>query len=298
MSVAPSREPTTDVEVSVVIPFRNAAAHISDQLEALAEQDFAGTWEVIAVDNGSSDESRQLAEGFIDRLNLHIVDAVERAGAAWATNVGVCYASGRKLIFIDADDEVTPGYLSAMAAALDEHDFIISAFDHETLNPDWMRSAQRGFWRDPENPLVDHFGVLPSAGGSVGITRTVFEAVGGFPEDFPRMYDIAMSWEVQFGGTSLHHVPEAVYRVRHRGTLRDLFRQSLAGASCAPLLYKRYRRAGMRRRTVPQVLRAWARLVVTLARARTKTELAPVAVQLGRELGRLNGSLRHRVFFP
>jgi glycosyltransferase involved in cell wall biosynthesis len=298
MNTAPSRAHTPDVEVSVVIPFRNAAAHISDQLASLAQQDFVGTWEVIAVDNGSSDHSRQLVEGFKDRLNLRIVDAVERPGAAWATNVGVRHASGRKLIFIDADDEVTPGYLSAMAAGLDQHDFIISAFDHETLNPDWMRSAQRGFSRDPEDPLVDHYGVLPSAGGSVGITRTVFEAVGGFPEDFPRMYDIAMSWEVQFDGTPLHHVPDAVYRVRHRGTLRDLFRQNLAGASCAPLLYRRYRRAGMRRRTVPQVFRSWARLMIELARARTKAELASVVVQLGRELGRLNGSLRHRVFFP
>jgi len=293
-----SRDASAAVEVSVVIPFRNAAPHIRDQLEALAQQEFTGSWEVIAVDNGSSDESRQLAEGFRDRLNIHIVDAVERPGAAWATNVGVRNAAGRKLIFVDADDEVTPGYLNAMAAALDEYDFIISAFDHEALNPDWVRSALRGFSRDPENPLVDHFGVLPAAGGSVGITRTVFEAVGGFPEDFPRMQDIALSWEVQFRGTPLHLVPDAMYRVRHRGTLRDLFRQSLAEASCAPLLYQRYRTAGMQRRAAPQVLRSWARLLIKLTRARTKTELAPLVVQLGRELGRLNGSLRHRVFFP
>jgi glycosyltransferase involved in cell wall biosynthesis len=298
MITAPSRESSAAVEVSVVIPFRNAAPHIQDQLEALAQQEFTGTWEVIAVDNGSSDASRPIADSFKDRLNLEIVDAVERAGAAWATNVGVRKASGRKLIFIDADDEVTPGYLSAMAAALDEYDFVISAFDHETLNPDWVRSAQEDFSRDPENPLVDHFGVLPSAGASVGIARSVFEDVGGFPEDFPRMYDIAMSWEVQFRGTSLHQVPDAVYRVRHRGTFRDLFRQSLAGASCAPLLYKRYRTAGMRRRAVAEVFRSWARLVIKLTKARTKAELAPLVVQLGRELGRLHGSLRHTVFFP
>src|SRR5215218_6837184 len=168
MSTAPSRETSAAVEVSVVIPFRNAAPHIQDQLEALAQQEFTGTWEVIAVDNGSSDESRPLAESFKDRLNLHIVDAVERAGAAWATNVGVRRASGRKLIFIDADDEVTPGYLSAMAAALDEYDFVMSAFDHETLNPEWVRSAVGDFVRDPDDPLGAHFGVLRSAGASVG----------------------------------------------------------------------------------------------------------------------------------
>jgi glycosyltransferase involved in cell wall biosynthesis len=286
------------VEVSVVMPFRNAAPYIGEQLEALAGQEFGGSWEVVAVDNGSADESRQIAENFRTRLNLHIVDARERTGAAWATNVGVRQSSGHKLIFIDADDEVAPGYLAAMAAGLERHDFIISAFDHETLNPEWARFAHRAFSRDPENPLVDHFGVLPSAGGSVGIARSVFDAAGGFPDDFPRMYDIAMSWEVQFAGTQLHYVPGAVYRVRHRSSLLDLYRQGLAGASCAPLLYKRYRRAGMRRRTVGQTLRSWARLALDLGRARSRAELAPLVVQFGRELGRLKGSFRYRVFFP
>jgi cellulose synthase/poly-beta-1,6-N-acetylglucosamine synthase-like glycosyltransferase len=112
------------------------------------------------------------------------------------------------------------------------------------------------------------------------------------------MYDIAMSWEVQFAGTKLHYVPDAVCRVRHRSSLLDLYRQGLAGASCAPLLYKRYRGAGMRRRTVRQVLRSWARLGIDLTRARGKAELAPLIVQLGRELGRLKGSIRRWVFFP
>jgi glycosyltransferase involved in cell wall biosynthesis len=294
-AAAESRPP---VEVSVVLPFRNAAPHIADQLEALASQEFTGTWELIAVDNGSDDGSRQIAETFRDRLNLRIVDASARTGAAWATNLGVRHSSGRKLVFVDADDEIAPGYLAAMAAGLERHDFVISAFDHETLNPEWLRLAHGPFARDPENPLGDHFGVLPSAGGSVGITRSVFDAVGGFPDDFPRMYDIAMSWEVQFAGTTLHYVPDAVYRVRYRSSLLDLYRQGLAGASCAPLLYKRYRGAGMTRRTVRQTLRSWARLALKLARARSKADLAPVSVQLGRELGRLKGSVRHGVFFP
>jgi hypothetical protein len=185
-----------------------------------------------------------------------------------------------------------------MAAALDRHDFIISAFDHDALNPAWARSALGRFARNPENPLSTHFGVLPSAGGSVGISRAKFESVGGFPDDFPRMYDIAMSWEVQLAGTALHYVPDAVYRVRFRTSLLDLYRQAVAESSCAPLLYKRYRAAGMQRRTLERALRSWARLVVNLAQARTKSDLAPLIVQLGRELGRLTGSLRYRVFFP
>jgi glycosyltransferase involved in cell wall biosynthesis len=286
------------VEVSVVIPFRNAAPYLRDQLEALASQEFEGKWEVVLVDNGSRDNSREIAESFSDRLNLRIVDAGDKPGAAYATNVGVRHASGRKLIFVDADDEVAPGYIAAMAGGLDRYDFITSNFDHRTLNPMWTLRAQGAFSRDPEDPLDDHFGILPSAGASVGLSRAIFEAVGGFPEEFGRMYDIAFSWEVQSAGTPLHHVSDAVYRVRFRSTLSALFRQGLAGSSYAPLLYKRYRHLGMQRRTLTAVLRSWARLGLGFLKARNKADVASLMVQLGRELGRLRGSFRHGVFFP
>jgi glycosyltransferase involved in cell wall biosynthesis len=286
------------VEVSVVIPFRNAAAHLADQLEALAGQEFDGQWEVILVDNGSTDESRRIGESFAGRIPLSIVDAGDRVGAAYATNVAVRHSSGEKLVFVDADDVVAPGYLAAMVAALDRHAFVTSAFDHRTLNPEWVQNAHGPEWRDPANPLLPQFGVLPFAGGSIGILRSVFEAVGGFPEEFPRMYDIAFSWEVQRVGTTLHYVPEAVYRVRYRGTLLGLLRQGYAGGSTAPLLYRRYRSAGMERRTIGEVLRSWARFARRLSGARSRADLAPLMIQLGREVGRLRGSIRHRVFFP
>jgi len=285
-------------EVSVVVPFRNAARTLGHQLEALARQNFAGPWEVVTVDNRSEDGSRQIAESFSDRLQLRVVEAGERLGAGYARNVGARHATAQKLLFVDADDEVAPGYVARMAAALDRHDFVTSAFDQETLNPDWVRAAHGPAWRNADEPLPNQFGVLPNAGGSIGISRAALEAVGGFPEDLPRMQDIALSWEVQLAGIPLHYVPDALYRIRYRDRLPDLFRQGLAGSSCAPLLYKRYRSAGMQRRTVAAMLRSWARLAVDLSKARTRAELAPLAVRLGRELGRLSGSIRHRVFFP
>jgi glycosyltransferase involved in cell wall biosynthesis len=285
-------------DISVVVPFRNAAQTLGHQLEALASQDFAGSWEVVAVDNRSEDESRQIAESFSGRLELLVVDALERLGAGYARNVGAGHASARKLLFVDADDEVAPGYISTMAAALDRHDFVTSAFDQETLNPEWVRAAHGPAWRNLDEPLPDQFGVLPNAGASIGISRAAFDAVGGFPEDLARMQDIALSWEVQRAGVELHYVPEALYRVRYRDGLLELCRQGFAGSSYAPLLYKRYRSAGMQRRTVNQMLRSWARLVVDLSKARTRAQLAPLMVRLGREIGRVIGSIRHRVFFP
>jgi glycosyltransferase involved in cell wall biosynthesis len=289
---------STQVELSVVIPFKDAARSFRDQLEALAAQGFEGEWEVVLVDNGSRDEPRSIGESFADRLNLRIFDARDRPRAVYATNVGVRHSSGKKLIFVDADDVIAPGYIAAIAAALDRHDFVTSAFDHVALNAEWLHTAHGPVCRDPEDPLFVQSGVLPFAGGSIGISRSVFEAVGGFPENFPRMQDIAFSWEVQFAGTRLHYVPEALYHVRYRETLRELFRQGFAGSSSAPLLYRHYRHAGMGRRSVPEVVRSWLRLVRRVAAVRSRADIAPLVVELGRQLGRLRGSLRYRVFFP
>jgi glycosyltransferase involved in cell wall biosynthesis len=295
MSALSSRR---SVDVSVVLPFRNAARTIRDQLEALAAQEFEGAWELVAVDNRSEDESRLIAESFAGLVELKVVEAGDRLGGGYASNVGARHASAQKLVFVDADDVVAPGYLAAMATALDHHDFVTGSFDQQTLNPVWVRAAHGRPWRDPDEPLPAQFGVLPNAGASLGIVRSAFESVGGFPDDLPRMYDIAMSWELQFTGTPLQYVPEAIYRVRYRDSLVELFRQGFAGSACAPLLYKRYRRTGMRRRTGAQLVRSWARLAVDLSKARNKADLAPLAVRLGRELGRLGGSIRYRVLFP
>ena len=154
------------------------------------------------------------------------------------------------------DDEVGPGCISTMAAALDRHDFVASAFDQESLNPEWVRSAHGPAWRNPGESLPDQVGILPNAGASIGISRAGLDAVGGIAEDLPRTQVIALSWEVQLAGVELRYVPESIYGVRYRDGLLDLFRQGLAGSSCAPLLYKRYRSAGMRRGTVNEVLLA------------------------------------------
>lgn len=286
-------------EVSVILPFADAARHIRGQLAAVAAQEFGGPWEVVAVDNRSDDASRAIVEEFRDRLNLVVVDAHEKHGSAYARNVGARAASGEKLLFVDADDEVAPGYVEAMAAALEREDFVTAAHDADTLNPRWVRGAHGPVRRDPNDPGACQWGVMPFAdAGSTGIRRAVFERVGGFPEHLPRMVDIAFSWDVQLSGTRLGYAPEAVYRVRYRDTLRELFRQTVAWGEAGPLMYRRYRHVGLRRRTVPQTLKLWLKWLITLSRARSKADLAKLVVLLGGFVGRIRGSIRHRILWP
>ena len=64
------------MKLSVILPCINGAETIAVQLEALTRQSWAGEWEVIVVNNGSTDNSMEIVERYRDRLqNLQIVNA-------------------------------------------------------------------------------------------------------------------------------------------------------------------------------------------------------------------------------
>jgi glycosyltransferase involved in cell wall biosynthesis len=167
-----------EVEISIVMPFRNDESHIGEQLEALVGQNYSGVWELVAVDNGSTDSSRQIAEEFAGRLPLKIVDAREKANPSYARNVGARAAVGRGLIFLDADDVAAPDYLAAMAKGLGRHAFITPRLDSLRLNPSWVQQAFGG--PNHETAIHPFPGFLPFAGGGIGVSRDAFEAVGRF----------------------------------------------------------------------------------------------------------------------
>src|SRR6266566_2465867 len=99
--------------LSVVIPVRNGERFLGEQLAALSSQDVEGGFEVIVCDNGSTDRSMTLAHEFDARLCLRVIDASAHRGQTYARNAGVAAAIAENVVFLDQDDVVAPGYLSA-----------------------------------------------------------------------------------------------------------------------------------------------------------------------------------------
>jgi glycosyltransferase involved in cell wall biosynthesis len=291
MNSAPQR-----VVASVIVPCRNPGSYFLALLESLAQQQFEGPWEVIVVDNGSTDGSAVIAESFSDRLRMKVIAASEKINGSYARNVGVRAAAGEKLLFVDSDDQVAPGYVAAMVSALDSHDFVTSRVDSKTLNPQWACEAQGPPWQDTGVDVA--FDFLPATGLNVGVHRSLFESIGGFPEEYSGSQDIAFSWRIQLtAGASVHFVPEALYRYRHRGTLIGMYRQSRNWGVSNVLLYREFRVHGMPGKTLRSALWDWKDVLKQLVKARSKTDLAIQIVRLGYCVGRLKGSLRYRVTY-
>jgi GT2 family glycosyltransferase len=281
--------------VSVVIPCFDAEATLGGQLAALAAQEYPGEWEVIVADNGSTDGSRAVAESLRGRLPaLRWIDASGRRGAAHARNAGAASARGELLLFCDADDEVAPGWLTAMAGALGRFGLVASRYSAERLNPPAIRALHRTPQAE-ELPRYDYPPFLSHAGGGgLGVRRALHEAVGGFDEALPALEDTDYCWRLQLAGVEMGFVPEALVEIRYKPGLGGNFRQALTYGEHNVAIYRRYRGRGMPRLGPLPGLARWAKLLVTAPRLLGARRGAWIW-QLGWRLGRLRGCLRERV---
>ncbi|MCU1677879.1 MAG: hypothetical protein JWM93_2637 [Frankiales bacterium] len=281
--------------VTVVVPVYNGAAFIAEQLDALAAQDYPDPWDVVIADNGSTDETVSIVGRYEDRLALTVVDASAVKGVSYARTLGARAAAGDLIAYADADDIVAPDWLSQLVAAWQPGTVVAGALEHDTLNvPAHIHSRGRGQSR--ELPL--HMGFLPTAAAcNLLIERSVLDEVGGWRLDLRHGEDVELCWKLQLAGHPLVFAPKAVVHYRLRGTARQLYRQIYWYNDPYPLLYKEFKAAGARRRTVGQIARSYlwvlTRLPYLVMDDRRKYVWCAVA---GENAGRIAGSVRHRSF--
>lgn len=193
-------------DVTVVVPMRDNADTVLDQLRALEAQEIPVglTWEVVVVDNGSTDRSVDVVAAHPwPGAGLRVVDGSGSRGPGHARNVGVHHALGRHLMFCDADDVVGHGWVLAHRRALQQHDAAYGPIrEFRSGAPDFS-----GEWVRRDLALVRPYVLLPS--GNMSVRREVFEAVGGFSEDLDLSEDMDFSVRLQAAGYTVAYVPEA-----------------------------------------------------------------------------------------
>jgi glycosyltransferase involved in cell wall biosynthesis len=281
--------------VSVIVPMRNEARWIGDQIEALARQDPGVPWELIVVDNGSTDGSVAIVEQLRDRLpSLSIVSAPAASCAGAARNAGFRAARGALLVTADGDDLVSDGWLAAMVQALDDHELVSGRIEVSELNPPgsytWRADAADGL------PVGAGFMAFASS-SNLGIRRQLFEELGGFDEEVTYSEDVDLSFRAQLAGHAIGRAPEALVHRRLRDTTKGLFLQHLRYGRTSPLIYRRYRDQGMPRSGAREIAHEWAFLFARSYRLGDPAFRRFWCVVAGRRLGRIIGSIEQRVLY-
>jgi glycosyltransferase involved in cell wall biosynthesis len=229
--------------ISVVIPVFNGAGLLDEQLGSLAEQTFDGDWELLVVDNGSTDDSVAIAERWMASLPLRVLSCPEK-GVNAARNAGVKASVGTKLAFLDHDDVADPGWLAAMDRALDVHRLVGGRLEYERLN-----SAELLAGRDQRLATMElpNFRGAPHAlGCNMGCLRTTFDALGGFDALLPcGADDTDFFFRAHHAGIEAAFISDAVVAYRLRDTRRGYRRQIHNYAIAQAQLDAKLQAAGM-----------------------------------------------------
>ncbi|MCL6622017.1 MAG: glycosyltransferase [Syntrophobacterales bacterium] len=220
---APPGSAAAPPPVSIIIPVYNHLELTQDCLNSLWEHTPAGLYELIVVDNASTDASgvflaQQAAAG---RLKLISNDA--NLGFSRACNQGARAAQGEFLLFLNNDTRVTPGWLEALLDTI-RADETIAAVGAKLLYPDdsvqhagvvFNREGRvyhlyRYLHRDhPAVNKVREFQVLTAA--CLVVRRAAFLAVGLFDENFLNGFeDVDLCLRLREAGWRLLYQPQAV----------------------------------------------------------------------------------------
>jgi glycosyltransferase involved in cell wall biosynthesis len=204
---------TPHPQVSVIVPAYNGAATVGDCLLALLEQQTQRSYEIILVDDGSSDDTAHEVAAFAPRVRLV---RQQHAGAAAARNRGVSAAQGDILLFTDADCEPTPGWVESLAGALEGADGAKGTYRtrQRSVVARWVQAEYESKYRRmAQRPTIDFIDTYSAA-----YRRGVFEAAGGFDEALQVDEDQELSFRLAEAGARLVFAPEAVVYHRHVAT--------------------------------------------------------------------------------
>lgn len=129
-------------DISIIIPVHNNAATLESTLRSVLTQSHGG-WEVVVVDDGSTDDSPEVFRRITGDDNRFLMVRQENAGAGAARNTGLARASGDWVIFLDADDTLSSDHLATFLAAA------AATPDAGLLHCGWRRRREgEPWWRE------------------------------------------------------------------------------------------------------------------------------------------------------
>ena len=180
--------------ISVIVPVYNSAGYLRSCLEHL-RYSTVSDYECIVVDDGSTDNSAEIAREF----GFRVLQTGRRRGPAFARNLGAREAKGEILFFIDADVCVYPHTVARVLANFEqdpELEAVIGSYDDEPESQDFL-----SLYRNLMHCYVHHRSRREACtfwSGCGAIRKSAFQAYSGFDESYdrPAIEDIELGYRL------------------------------------------------------------------------------------------------------
>ena len=274
--VRPAESPAgaaTPPTVSVVIPCYQQAEYLTEAVESVVGQTYPD-WEIVIVDDGSTDATAAVAEGLIAAHPDRRIRLLRQAngGVATARNNGIAISTGRYVLPLDADDALLPAMLERTVGLLEADDSVAIAYT------DYQRfGSEEGIVASGPWTVEQLCYSCPLSSTSL-YRREVWTATGGYNPNMRHGYE---DWDFWIGAAEQgflgRRIPEPLWK----------YRKALASRNVAAIRRER--------EILGQIARNHPRLFTPSRRARNwirrNVELFPGRARYwtGRLLGRRHG---------
>ncbi len=228
------------VRASVVIPVYNGAETIRACVESALKQDFPEGFEVIVVNDGSTDATEEIVKGF--GSNVKLISQANRGPAA-ARNAGAKAAKGAFVVFMDDDCEAEKDWLAEMLKPFADPGVVgvqgrYKNGQQELIAQLIQLEIEERYEKLRQQQFVDHIGTYSAA-----YRREVFLAVGGFDEKFPIASgeDIDLSYRLSERGHQLVFTWNAIVWHQHPVDVLHYFKVKFGRAYWRVRMYRKHK---------------------------------------------------------
>lgn len=239
--------------ISVIVPAYNAAETLGECLAALLDQSMPREeYEVIVVDDGSTDATQEVVEQYA----VHLLTQANQGPAA-ARNLGVSHAQGEILLFTDADCVPAQNWIEAMVGPFVDAEIVGAKGVYRTWQKELVARFVQLEYEDKydrmrREPYIDFIDTYSAA-----YRKTVFQKNGGFDPAFPQASgeDIDFSWRLSRRGYNMVLAPNAVVYHRHVASVLDYVRRKYYVGYWRVLMYRHHPGKMMSDSHTPQTLK-------------------------------------------
>ena len=229
---------------SIIIPVYNRPQEIDELLESLTKQDFSDDFEVLIIEDGSTDKSETIVEKYNNQLDLKYFFK-ENSGAGASRNLGMQKASGNYFIILDSDVIVPKQYLSEVKKALKENytdafggpDAAHSSFTslQKAINYSMTSVLTTGGIRGKKKSV----GKFQPRSFNLGMSKIAFEKTLGFSK-MKNGEDIDLTFRLWENDFETQLIEKAFVYHKRRSTIQQFFKQTFGFGTARPILNRKY----------------------------------------------------------
>ena len=224
------------VDVSVIIPTYNRSHLLLRLLQSLERQNFTGTYDVVVVDDGSNDDTRNVLSQYQPRCPYPLkILRQPNAGPGPARNRGIGVAQGRILAFIDDDHIARPEWMSEISD-IPEGPRSAGQCGRNVSLPGRSATSRYGTMRGlHERPhLYDDGTVRDFMSGNAALYRWALNQIGGFDDRFTSTFkgiapggeDTALSIRLRERKFLIHYNPQALTDHHQKGSFSSFLKEA------------------------------------------------------------------------